>query len=324
MNAIPAASIEFHDYHPRPSDFLAEVIEGLRQSPKRIAPKFFYDERGSRLFEQITELPEYYPTRTEQDILQNNAEEIARVVGRNCLLVEPGSGNCEKVRLLLDVLRPQAYIPMDISREHLRKAAQMISMDYPWLDVHAACIDFTQPLDFSFCPPEAQRIAFFPGSSIGNFEPDDAVEFMHQVAQGVGHGGGMLIGVDLKKDRAILDAAYNDAAGVTARFNLNLLARINRELGANFVLDRFEHRAFYNAGAGRIEMHLISRDKQIVVIDDRIISLEQGESIRTEHSYKYTIEEFQKLAAQAGFMPIYVWTDKDALFSVHYFEVPPC
>lgn len=322
MNQTSAASIEFYDYHPKPADFFAEVMDGLHARPKAIPPKFFYDERGSILFEQITELPEYYPTRTEQGILQTHAEEIAQIVGRNCLLVEPGSGNCEKVRLLLDALQPQTYVPMDISRDHLRKAAMSLSADYPWLDVHAACIDFTQPLDLSFCPPQSQRVAFFPGSSIGNFEPTEAVTFMAQVAAGVGAGGGMLIGVDLKKDKTVLDAAYNDAAGVTAQFNLNLLERINHELDANFKLEQFEHHAFYNERAGRIEMHLISQTPQLVRIDRKNIAFAEGESIHTENSYKYTIEEFQRLAVQAGFIPVYVWTDPDTLFSVHYFEVP--
>lgn len=324
MNTHSTASLEFHDHHPRPADFFAEVIDGLQLRPKMIPPKFFYDERGSQLFEQITTLPEYYPTRTEHVILQDNAEEIARIVGRNCLLVEPGSGNCEKVRLLLDALRPQVYVPMDISRDHLRKAAQNLSADYPWLDVHAACVDFTQPLDLSFCPVDAQRIAFFPGSSIGNFEPQDAVSFMHQVAESVGPGGGMLIGVDLKKDKAVLDAAYNDAAGITAQFNLNLLERINHELDANFDLDSFAHHAFYNEQAGRIEMHLISQAQQTISIDGQEIPFTKGESIHTENSYKYTIEEFQRLASLGGFIPVYVWTDVNSLFSVHYFEVPAC
>lgn len=318
------ATMEFHDFHPKPADFFAEVIEGLSLCPKLIPPKFFYDERGSQLFEQITGLPEYYPTRTEQGILKENVQEIARIVGRSCLLVEPGSGNCEKVRLLLDVLQPQAYVPMDISRDHLRKAAINLSSDYPWLDVHAACIDFTQPLDLSFCPPDSQRVAFFPGSSIGNFEPDNAVGFLAQVVQAVGPRGGMLIGVDLKKDRRILDAAYNDAAGVTAQFNLNLLQRINSELDADFDLNHFEHYAFYNEQKGRIEMHLISKSQQTVHIDQHTFEFFKGESIHTENSYKYTIEEFQSLAIRAGFVPVYLWTDANALFSVQYFEVPAC
>lgn len=324
MTASTASSIRFYDYHPAPADFFSEVIDGLSGSAKSIPPKFFYDERGSQLFEAICETEEYYPTRTEQKILQDNAEEIAAIIGHHCLLVEPGSGNCEKVRLLLDDLRPQVYAPMDISKDHLRKAASALSEDYPWLDVHAACVDFTQPLDLSFCPEDMQRIAFFPGSSIGNFDPTAAIAFMRHVFEGVGPGGGMLIGVDLKKDRAILDAAYNDAAGITAAFNLNLLERINHELNANFRLDKFAHLAFYNPDRGRIEMHLRSQVEQVVYIDDQVITFRKGETIHTENSYKYTIREFQQMASQAGFMPVFVWTDPEELFSVHYFEVPAC
>jgi dimethylhistidine N-methyltransferase len=318
------ASIKFYDYHPREADFFAEVLDGLSRQQKKIPPKFFYDEKGSEIFEEICDTSEYYLTRTEQRILQENADEIAMIIGHHCLLVEPGSGNCEKVRLLLDALRPQAYVPMDISRDHLRKAAKALSADYPWLDVHAACIDFTQPLDLSFCPVGRKKIAFFPGSSIGNFEPLAAVKFMSHVVNAVGRGGGMLIGVDLKKDKDILDAAYNDEAGVTAAFNLNLLDRINHELNADFDINGFAHHAFYNSDKGRVEMHLRSQQDQLINIDKKIIRFNEGETIHTENSYKYTIKEFQVMAHQAGFMPIYVWTDPDQLFSVHYFEVPAC
>ena len=319
-----ATAIQFYDYHPKQADFFAEVIEGLRKEQKIIPPKFFYDEKGSEIFEAICKTPEYYPTRTEQTILQENAEEIANIIGHHCILVEPGSGNCEKVRLLLDALKPRAYVPMDISKDHLRKAAESLSVDYPWLDVHAACIDFTKPLDLSFCPTDMQKIAFFPGSSIGNFEPEKAIVFMSHVVDAVGQGGGMLIGVDLKKDKAILDAAYNDEAGITAAFNLNLLERINSELDADFNIDNFEHHAYYNQDKGRIEMHLRSQDKQMIHIDNTSIQFNKGETIHTENSYKYTIKEFQAMADKAGFLPVYVWTDPDELFSVHYFEVPTC
>ncbi len=324
MSLSTSTSIQFYDYHPKPVDFFAEVIDGLNKEQKKIPPKFFYDQKGSEIFEEICATPEYYPTRTEHRILQENAEEIAKIIGHHCLLVEPGSGNCEKVRLLLDALKPQAYVPMDISKDHLKKAAQALSVDYPWLDVHAACIDFTQPLDLSFCPDDMQKIAFFPGSSIGNFEPSAAIKFMSQVVDAVGQGGGMLIGVDLKKDKGMLDAAYNDEAGVTAAFNLNLLDRINQELDADFEVGNFEHHAFYNSDKGRIEMHLRSQQEQIINIDDQTIKFDKGETIHTENSYKYTIKEFQAMADKAGFMPVYVWIDPEELFSVHYFGVPAC
>lgn len=312
--------IQFYDYHPKPADFYSEVLSGLQSSPKAIAPKFFYDEKGSKLFEQICECEEYYPTRTEQRILRDNADEIAGLIGEHAYVIEPGSGSCEKIKLLLDTLRPRAYIPMDISRDFLQASAQALSDEYPWLDVHAACIDFTQPLDLPFCPADADKLAFFPGSSIGNFEPKQAMAFMQQVANTVGDDGGMLIGVDLKKGHAILDEAYNDKQGITAAFNLNLLSRINQELDADFDLEKFSHRAFYNPEQGRVEMHLVSHAQQIVTIDDDEICFEKGETIHTESSYKYTVSEFQSLAAQAGFKPMQVWTDSDELFSVHFFK----
>ena len=322
MNSLSAKSIQFYDYHPEPVDFFAEVINGLTSKLKCIPPKFFYDEKGSQLFEQICNTPEYYPTRTEQNILTDNAEEIAQLIGQNCLLIELGSGNCEKVRLLLDALRPAAYVPVDISKIHLCKAAEALSRDYPWLEVFAACIDFTQPLDLAFCPDHLKKMAFFPGSSIGNLEPAAATRFISQIAVSVGPGGGLLIGVDLKKQKNKLHNAYNDNAGKTAAFNLNVLSRINQELGAGFKLDTFEHYAFYNADKGRIEMHLRSKGKQVVKVGDQPITFANNETIHTENSYKYSIEEFQQLAVQAGFKPANVWVDADELFSVHYLEAP--
>ena len=316
--------IQFYDYHPEQSDFYNEVIEGLQASPKMIPPKFFYDEAGSRLFEQICQLPEYYPTRTEQKILEDNANEIADMIGSYPYIIEPGCGSCEKIRLLLDSLKPEAYVPMDISKDFLQASARAISVEFPWLDVHAACIDFTEPMRLPFCPDDVRKLAFFPGSSIGNFEPAYAQQFLHHVVELVGTAGGMLIGVDLKKDEQTLNDAYNDKSGVTADFNLNVLSRINEELDADFNLDDFDHHAFYNADLGRIEMHLISQKTQTIKIGDHFIDFDPGESIHTENSYKYTINEFQALATAAGFRPVHVWTDSDEIFSVHYFEVPGC
>jgi dimethylhistidine N-methyltransferase len=312
--------IAFYDQHPAPQDFFGEVIDGLRRRPRRIAPKFFYDEEGSRLFEAICATPEYYPTRTEKQLLAEHADDIARLMGRGCLLVEPGSGSSDKVRLLLDALQPRGYLPLDISKDYLVAAATQLSAEYPWLEVHAACVDFTGPIELPFCPPQARRVAFFPGSSIGNFDPDDAVVFLRNIARMVGRDGGLLIGVDLKKPVEILEAAYNDAQGVTAAFNLNLLARINRELGANFDPRRFTHRAFYNAERGRIEMHLVSTTAQRAQIGREKFVFEKGESIHTENSYKYTVAGFHELAARAGFGPRHVWCDTGDLFSIHYLE----
>ena len=309
--------LEFHDLHPTPADFAAEVLAGLRQTPRAIPPKFFYDARGSQLFDAITQTPEYYPTRTEIAILRDNAADIAARVGLGSLLVEPGSGSCAKVRILLEGLRPCAYVPMDISRQHLRAAAEQVAAEFPWLEVHATCTDFTRALALPPEAPQGPRVAFFPGSSIGNFAPQAAVEFLAAVAQLVGDGGFLLIGVDLKKDQAMLEAAYDDAAGVTAAFNLNLLARINRELDADFDLAFWRHHAFYNADLGRIEMHLLSTRGQRVRVAGEVFTFAAGDGIHTENSYKHGVEEFQALAARAGFAPAAVWRDARELFSVH-------
>lgn len=320
MTAQSIGAIRFYDNHPGAVDFYTEVISGLQDNPKAIPPKFFYDETGSRLFDAICELPEYYPTRTETALLQQHAEEIASLIGKECLLIEPGSGSSQKVRMLLETLQPTAYMPMDISRDYLLHAAQQLAADYPWLDVHATCIDFTSELKLHSDLPHAHRVAFFPGSSIGNFEPADAIIFLRNIARMVGVGGGLIIGVDLKKDESILNAAYNDAQGITAQFNLNLLTRINRELDADFNLELFEHEAFYNSDAGRIEMHLASRLSQTVTIGDVQINLLDHESIHTENSYKYSIEEFALLAKMAGFDLVNAWADVDRLFSLHYYQ----
>ncbi len=310
-------TIEFHDLHPTPADLAAEVLAGLRRRPRYIPPKFFYDAEGSRLFDAITATPEYYPTRVELEILRTHAAEIAERVGTGSLLVEPGGGSCAKVRILLEGLRPCAYVPMDISRDHLWLAAERVAAEFPWLEVHAACTDFTRVMELPASAPVGPRVAFFPGSSIGNFDPPAAVDFLAAVAELVGPGGFLLIGVDLKKDRARLDAAYNDAAGITAAFNLNLLNRINRELGADFGLGSWQHRAYYNEALGRIEMHLASTLAQTIRVAGESFAFAAGETIHTENSYKYGIDEFQGLATRAGFGPEAIWTDADGLFSVH-------
>lgn len=314
-------AIHYYDEHPPEADFYREVTEGLSRRPRRIAPKFFYDQRGSELFDAICRTQDYYPTRTEQALLQQSAAEIAELIDESCLLIEPGSGNSEKVRLLLDELRPSAYLPMDISREFLYQAAESVAREYPWLEVHAACVDFTAPLTLPGSLPNDHRLFFFPGSSIGNFEPQQAESFLRNLAAVSGEQGSLLIGVDLKKDPAILDAAYNDSDGVTAAFNLNLLERMQRELDARLQADLFEHHAFYNDELGRVEMHLVSREPQVIEIGAQQFEFDKGESIHTESSYKYTVDEFIELAARAGFNSRKVWTDPDNLFSLHYFDV---
>lgn len=320
-------SIQFHDLHPTPADFAAEVLAGLRRHLRCIPPKFFYDARGSQLFDAITATPEYYLTRAEVEVLTANAAEIAHRLGTGSLLVEPGGGSCAKVRILLEGLRPCAYVPMDISREHLRAAAEEVAAEFPWLEVHASCTDFTRAMTLPEGAPEPEgpRVAFFPGSSIGNFDPEGAVRFLGAVATLVGTGGFLLIGADRKKDKATLDAAYDDAAGITADFNLNLLARINRELGGDFALEAWRHRAFYDEVVGRIEMHLVSEREQSVRVAGEVFRFAAGDTIHTESSYKYADAEFQGLAACAGFRSEAVWTDSRGLFAVHLLQVgaPP-
>lgn len=308
----------FFDAGPEPTRLRKEVIGGLSGHPKALSPKLLYDTRGSALFDAICELPQYYPTRTEMAILRDNAEAIATLVGDDCVVIEPGAGNCRKAEILLEHLRARIYVPTDISGEHVRESAARLALRFPELDTVAICADFSQMPKLSRYLPEGRRVVFFPGSTIGNFEPSEARRFMADVAGLVGAGGGMLIGVDLKKDPERLHHAYNDSEGLTAEFNLNLLQRLNRELDAGFEPSHFRHRAFYDAGKGRVEMHLVSRFAQEIPVAGLRFRFLPGESIHTENSYKYTIAEFHRLAASAGFSPRGVWTDPDRLFSVHY------
>lgn len=313
---------DYYEFEHADEDFRAAVVDGLSQPQKRIPSKYFYDERGSKLFEQITHLPEYYPTRTEMALLRTHAAEFAGLIGPHASLVEFGSGSSTKVRILLDALEaPSAYIPIDISRDHLIESAKGLATAYPELRVVPVAADYTQPLELPEIPDEVVRIGFFPGSTIGNFSHSEAVDFLHNAATELGADNGLLIGVDLKKDAAILHAAYNDAAGITAKFNLNILHHINRELGADFDLEGFIHDARWQPEKSSIEMHLVSARKQSVRIDDHIFEFAEGESIHSEDSHKYTIEEFHALAAEAGWRAYRHWTDADNLFSIHYLRV---
>lgn len=313
---------DYYEFEHADEDFRAAVVDGLSQPQKRLPSKYFYDERGSKLFEQITQLPEYYPTRTEVALLRTHAVEFAELIGPHASLVEFGSGSSTKVRILLDALEaPSAYIPIDISREHLIESAKELADAYPDLRVVPVAADYTQPLELPDIPDEVVRIGFFPGSTIGNFAYAEAVDFLHTVATELGTDNGLLIGVDLKKDPAILHAAYNDAAGITAEFNLNILHHINRELGADFNLDGFTHDARWQPEKGRIEMHLVSNGKQTVSVDGHKFEFVEGESIHSEDSHKYTIAEFHALAAEAGWRAYRHWTDADNLFSIHYLRV---
>jgi L-histidine Nalpha-methyltransferase len=304
--------------HAAHAEFEADVIAGLSADTKNIPPKYFYDAEGSRLFEEITRLPEYYPTRTETGILREHARDLNGIIPDKVALVEFGSGACIKVQILLDnVPAIAAYLPVDISGDFLKGEAERIAKDYPRLAVHPVVADFTKPFTLPGEFAQMPKAGFFPGSTIGNFEPHDAVSFMRNAAQTIGQGGVMVMGVDLVKDTAMLQAAYKDAAGVTAKFNLNLLRRINRELDGNFDLRNFEHHAFYNRERRRIEMHLASKKRQKVTVAGRAFTFRAGETIHTENSYKYTSGSFAALARGCGWTPEIAWTDKDELFSVH-------
>lgn len=303
--------------------FISDVLGGLSSTPKTLPCKYFYDERGSKLFDLICELDEYYPTRTETAILCQNIDEIASLFEPDTLVVEYGSGSSKKTRILLDRLPAiSGYVPVDISREHLAATAEGLRSRYPHLTILPVCADYTDVFELPEPSREPSRVvAFFPGSTIGNFHPDEAVSFLSRIATACGPGGGLLIGVDLQKDLATVELAYNDRQGVTAAFNLNLLHRINHEAGGDFALDQFLHHAFYNARLGRIEMHLVSRRDQRVQIGGQSIGFSEGETILTECSYKYTLAGFAALARDAGFQIKQVWTDPKAYFSVQYLTV---
>jgi L-histidine Nalpha-methyltransferase len=301
-------------------DFPDSLLAGLSTEPKQISCKYFYDAAGSNLFQQICALPEYYPTRTELSLLHRHAGEFARLIGADAEIVEFGAGSPDKIGVLLASLeRPRAYVPVEISSDSLAGLVARIRSDHPHLDVRPLLADFTAPLPPAIFSPGARRVGFFPGSTIGNFTRHEARDFLAGAARLL-KGGGLLIGVDLVKDPAVLHAAYNDSAGVTAEFNRNVLARANREAGANFDLPRFAHYAPYNVAQKRVEMYLVSTAAQLVRVCGRQIAFAEGEAIHTEWSHKYTVEDFRTLAAQAGFAPRAVWCDPDRLFSIHWLE----
>ncbi len=316
-NRLPQGRPATHD------GFAADLMAALASRPRSISPKYFYDDHGSQLFDRICDLPEYYPTRTELAILAANASEIAAQMGPRAEIVEFGAGSLRKVRLLLDAMKqPARYLPIDISGEHLARSAAALQRDYAGLDVQPVVADYTQRLLLPATLPSAgKRVGFFPGSTIGNFTPQEALHFL-QTASQVLRGGALLLGADLVKEPAVLHAAYNDAQGVTAQFNLNLLARANREVGSRFELGQFAHSAFYNAPQQRIEMHLVSRSRQTIAVRGHAYELAEGETLHTENSYKFTVDGLRALAGQAGFRPGPVWTDPDRLFSVHWLHAP--
>jgi dimethylhistidine N-methyltransferase len=312
--------VTFHDHKPRELSFLDAVIDGLSQDRKTIPPKFFYDERGSQLFDAICKQPEYYLPKVERELLRNCIDEIAQLCGSGRVIIEPGAGRLIKIRLLLDKLQPSAFVPMDISGQFLKSSMQELALDYPLLSIHAACVDFTHSMPVPESVPDVPRLVFFPGSSLGNFHHGEAVAFLRMVHETLDTNGMLLIGVDTKKPTPILHAAYNDEAGVTAQFNLNLLRRINNELDADIDTENFDHHAYYNSELGRIEMHLVSRQQQQIRIDDHKFAFSRGESVHTECSYKYTPDEFLSLAAEAGLSEVKHWLAKDRLFCVYLLE----
>src|SRR5450631_3725204 len=305
------------------SAFEADILGGLNATPKRVPAKYFYDPAGSQLFERITELPEYYPTRSEMRILRDHATDIAKLIPLGSTLVEFGSGSSKKARILLRASPPlAAYVPVDICGEIVEQEAAELRPDFPQLKVLPVTADICFPFEL---PAEAKaapaRVGFFPGSTIGNFEPHEAAAFLRNVAKILGTGATLIIGADLIKDTEILNAAYNDKDGVTAKFNLNLLVRINRELRGNFKLDTFEHHAFYNRERNRIEMHLASLKRQKVRVAGECFDLRTGETIHTENSYKYSVESLGALARGVGWQPAGVWTDKRKYFSIQAFTL---
>lgn len=319
------SSFIFHDLAPGEDSFRDAVLAGLSAKPKSLPCKFFYDERGSALFEAICEVPEYYLTRTELSILETKAGAIGERIGPNCRLIELGSGASRKVRLLLQAMeQPLAYVPVDISRDFLREAAASIAADFPDVEVIAVCADYTRPFALPrITGPVGKTVGFFPGSTIGNFEPEAVVAFLTHVGKLLGPGAEMLIGADVKKDKAILDAAYNDARGLNAAFNLNLLHRIKNELDSDIAIDSFAHVAFYNPDEGRVELYIKSLKDQTALVAGRRFSFAAGEMIHTENSYKYAISQFHALAARAGFRALDTWTDAEGTgaedkFAVYY------
>ena len=324
---ISRSGLRFFDNQPVADDILTEVIAGLSQPKKVLPAKYFYNEQGSRLFEAITQLPEYYPTRVEINLLREHREKIATLLKEDVWLLEYGSGASLKIRLLLQAIKPNCYVPMDISKDFLLASAESLMEDYPWLNVYAACVDYSQPVRLpADMITSAQKIGFFPGSSIGNFSPHEAQIFLQGVRKTLGNDGALLIGVDLQKDKHVLEAAYNDCQGITAAFNFNILHHINQILGTQFNVDYFEHKAIYSEEKCRIEMHLVSTMDQIVKISDthilngksKNITFQTGESIHTENSYKYSKQSFTDLVEGAGFEVHECWSDDKSYFAMFY------
>lgn len=314
---------EFINHAPSTSTVLKEVLAGLSKSQKALPPKLLYDKRGSEIFEKICLLKEYYPTRAETEILKNHAIDICKMIGEESVVIEPGSGAGDKIRHLLPHLRnPKAYVPIEISKEILLRMTDEFTDEFPNLKVIPVCADFNQPIELPLTleSERAKKVVFFPGSTIGNFNPHEAIAFLKNMAKLVGHGGGLVIGVDMKKAPEIFQLAYDDPHGVTADFNLNLLERLNRETSASFDTRNFAHEAKYDEKLGRVEMHLVSKISQLVRVNETVFRFKEGETIHTESSYKYTVDEFSELGAKAGWEIKKFWKNKENQFCVYYFE----
>ncbi|NIP39823.1 MAG: L-histidine N(alpha)-methyltransferase [Candidatus Dadabacteria bacterium] len=314
--------LKLNTHDPRDDHLLEEILSGLNQEQKELPCKLFYDKKGSELFDKITALPEYYPTRTEIEIIESNIEEISACIGKNSLLVELGSGSSIKIRLLLGGLKEiSAYVPLDISYSHLIESTNALSKDFKQIKIIPLCVDYTKPFTFpDFDFEWGKIVVFYPGSTIGNFHPAYARKFLGNVAKRTGKGSGLLIGADLKKDKSVIENAYNDSRGVTAEFNLNILYRLNSEIGFNFDTDKWEHSAVYNEKEGRIEMHLVSLTAQNVSHNGTRIFFEKDESIITEYSYKYSLDEFEDLIKDY-YRVQKVWVDSNRRFSLQYLSV---
>jgi L-histidine Nalpha-methyltransferase len=321
MNVHASALAEAHLPDEQTTAFAREAIEDLSQQPKKLSPKYFYDAAGSELFEAITRLPEYYPTRTELAILKERGGEISRIIPEHAALVEFGAGATTKVRLLLNHCKFAAYVPVDISGDFLTAQANGLKRDFPSLGIYPVAADFTTPFELPKAVATMPKVGFFPGSTIGNFEPHEACAFLRNAGRILGPGATLIVGADLIKPTEILNAAYSDKAGVTAKFNLNLLVRINRELRGTFKLDTFEHHAFYNGERHRVEMHLASLKRQKVKVAGETIEFRAGETIHTENSYKYSIASLGALARGAGWQPAGAWTDARDYFSIQAFTL---
>ncbi len=313
-----SGSISLLDLKPPVADQTAEIIEGLTQTPRKISPKYFYDHKGSTLFDAITELEEYYLTRTEMGIMAKYAKDIADTIGQHKIIIEPGSGSAEKIRLLLPDLKPKCYVPIEISSDYMLTVAQNIREAFPELNMLCVKADYTHQLPTKRQLPEGEKVAFFPGSTIGNFTPDQAKAFLRSVKAMVDHSGGLLIGVDLKKSVPTIESAYNDKQGVTAEFNKNMLTHVNRLTGSNFEVSNWAHLAEYDHDEGCINMHLVSRQTQKVNLSNHSFEFAHNDTIHTESCYKFSLQDCERLFNGAGFSVVNYWTDVNGLFAIIY------